>query len=217
MRDCVLLDVDGTLVDSNYQHALAWYRAFREHDLVLPVWRIHSRMGMGGDRLVPDLVGEEVDRDRGEDIRSAWKSAYDAMIDDVAAVPGATELLVELRRLGVTVVLASSGKPDHLEHYLDLLEAREIVDAWTSSGDVDATKPAPDLLEVALERAGGGDALTVGDSPYDALAAGRLGIPCVAVRAGGFSPDELHAAGATEVFEGLGDLRASLPGLLRAG
>jgi HAD superfamily hydrolase (TIGR01549 family) len=214
VRDCVLLDVDGTLVDSNYQHALAWYRAFRRYDLVLPLWRIHQRLGMGGDRLVPDLVGPELDRDRGEGIRSAWKQGYDAMIGEVAALQGATELLAEARELGVTVVLASSGKPDHMEHYLDLLDARDLVDVWTSSGDVDATKPAPDLLEVALEKAGGRDALAVGDSPFDAEAAVRIGVPCVAVRTGGFSADGLRAAGAAEVLDDLGELRLRLPEVL---
>jgi phosphoglycolate phosphatase-like HAD superfamily hydrolase len=106
------------------------------------------------------------------------------------------------------VVLASSAKPDEVDHYLDLLDARELVDGWTDSGDVDATKPEPDLVRAAMEKAGGGDAVMVGDSTWDCVAAGRAGIETVAVLTGGFSEAELREAGAVVVFESIEELRA---------
>jgi beta-phosphoglucomutase-like phosphatase (HAD superfamily) len=131
-----ILDIDGTLVDSNYQHALAWYRALRQHGHVLPIWRIHRHIGMGGDQLVAALCGDEVEREQGDDIRTAEKALYFALIDEVEPLHGARELMEDLKRRGRRVVLASSAKPEEIEHYLDLLDARGLADAWTSSGDV---------------------------------------------------------------------------------
>ena len=155
-----ILDVDGTLVDSNYQHALAWYRALRQHGHVLPMWRVHRHIGMGGDQIVGSLCGDEVEADQGDDIRAAERALYLAMIEEVEPLEGARELIVDLKRKDRRVVLASSAKPDEIEHYLDLLDARELADAWTSSGDVEATKPEPDLVEAgagARRRRPGGD------------------------------------------------------------
>src|SRR5215218_268741 len=149
-----VVDVDGTLVDTNYQHALAWYRAFRALGETFPVWRIHRHIGMGGDQLVTALGGAEVEERIGDDARERWVEEADALMEDVAVLPGARELLVTLRERGHRVVLASSGKPHHVERYLDLLDAREVAEEWTTSEDVEATKPAPDLLEVALEKLG---------------------------------------------------------------
>ena len=131
-----ILDIDGTLVDTNYHHALAWYRAFRQHGHVLPIWRIHRHIGMGGDKLVEALAGEEVEREQGEDIRSAEKPLYMAMIEEVEPLAGARDLIVDLKEAGHSVVLASSPKEDADEHYLDLLDARELCDETTSSADV---------------------------------------------------------------------------------
>jgi len=207
-----VLDIDGTLVDTNYQHALAWYRAFRSCDVVVPIWRIHRHIGMGGDQLVAALTGEEFERRHGERVRAAEKDAYMAMIDEVAPTDGASELIDELHRRGHEVLLASSAKPEEVEHYLDLLDARERADAWTSAGDVQATKPEPDLVRVALERAGvePQDAVMVGDSPWDARAAKAAGVPTVAVMTGGFSREELLVAGALAVFESVAELRRAL-------
>ena len=129
-----VLDIDGTLVDTNYQHALAWYRAFRRQQIVLPVWRIHRRIGMGGDQLVAALTDEHIERELGDAIRSAEKDLYFELIDEVAPMEGARELIVELGRRGHIVVLASSAKQEEVDRYLDLLEARELADAWTTSG-----------------------------------------------------------------------------------
>jgi HAD superfamily hydrolase (TIGR01509 family) len=205
-----ILDIDGTLVDSNYQHTLAWYRAFRQFDHVLPVWRIHRHIGMGGDQLVASLCGDDVEEQQGEDIRAAEKTLYLQLIDEVEPLRGARDLIADLKRMDRRVVLASSAKPDEVEHYLDLLDARGLADAWTSAGDVEATKPAPDLVEVALERIGGGPAVMVGDSTWDCKAAARAGVETVAVLTGGFSDQELREAGAVDVFDSIDDLRRRL-------
>jgi HAD superfamily hydrolase (TIGR01549 family) len=205
-----ILDVDGTLVDTNYHHAVAWYRAFRAHEVVLPLWRIHRLIGMGSDQLVPALAGEDFDRDRGDDVRAAEKEHYMALIGEVEPLEGARELIVELGERGHGVVLASSAKPDELDHYLDLLDARSIVRGWTDSGDVERTKPEPDLVVAAIEKAGGGPAVMIGDSTWDCRAAARADTPVLGVLTGGFSREELSEAGAVAVVESLAELRERL-------
>jgi HAD superfamily hydrolase (TIGR01549 family) len=205
-----ILDVDGTLVDSNYHHALAWYRALRQHGQVLPVWRIHRAIGMGGDQLVRGLCGDAVEDELGEDIRAAEKALYMAVIEEVAPLDGARALMEDLKRLDRRVVLASSAKPDEVEHYLDLLDARGLADAWTSAGDVEQTKPEPDLVESALAKIGGGDAVMVGDSTWDCEAAGNAGVATIAVLTGGFSEQELTEAGAVAVYRSIEELRQRL-------
>jgi HAD superfamily hydrolase (TIGR01549 family) len=205
-----ILDVDGTLVDTNYHHAIAWYRAFRRHGVVPPVWRVHRHIGMGGDQLVEAVAGAEVERESGDGIRSAEAELYMELIDEVAVVEGARELIADLKGRGQAVVLASSAKQDEVDHYVDLLGARELADGWTTSADVEATKPEPDLVRAALDKAGTGDAAMVGDTPWDAEAAGRAGIETVAVLTGGFSEQELRDAGAVAVFESVAQLRDGL-------
>jgi HAD superfamily hydrolase (TIGR01509 family) len=205
-----ILDIDGTLVDTNYQHAIAWYRAFRRHGIVLPVWRIHRHIGMGGDQLVKALTDERMEEEKGDDIRDAEKPLYMAMIDEVEPLAGARELMTDLKERGHPVVLASSAKKDEVEHYLDLLDARDLADAWTTSADVERTKPEPDLVQAAMEKAGGGDGVMVGDTPWDVKAAERAGIRTVAVLTGGFSEQEVRDAGAVAVFESIAELREHL-------
>ncbi|MDU0367533.1 HAD family hydrolase [Microbacterium sp. NPDC089180] len=212
MADTAIFDVDGTLVDTNYQHALAWYRSFRRFDIVLPIWRIHRAIGMGGDQLVPSLTDDRVERAHGDDLRAAWAEEFEPLIDEVRPFDGAHDLLLEVKKRGFQVVLASSGKSDHVEHFLDLVEARDIADAWTTSDDVTASKPAPDLVQTALARVSGTGGIMIGDSPWDAVAAGDAGVDTVAVRTGGFSVDELHDAGAVRVFDSLRDLIDGLDG-----
>jgi len=205
-----ILDIDGTLVDTNYHHAIAWYRAFRQHDVILPIWRIHRHIGMGGDQLVSALAGDDVEEEKGDDIRTAEKALYLALIEEVEPMEGARELISDLKDAGHTVVLASSAKEDEVEHYLDLLDARELADGWTTSADVETTKPAPDLVQAAREKAGGGDAVMVGDTPWDVKAAGRAGVETIAVLTGGFAEAELTEAGACAVFESIEELRQRL-------
>jgi HAD superfamily hydrolase (TIGR01509 family) len=216
MPKAAILDVDGTLVDTNYHHAIAWYRAFRQHDELLPVWRIHRHIGMGGDHLVKALCGDEVDEEKGEEIRSAEKALYMALIEEVEPLEGARDLIRDLKERGHDVVLASSAKPDEVDHYLDLLDARDLADGWTTSGDVEATKPDPDLVKAALDKAGEDDAVMVGDSTWDCEAAKRAGIATVAVLTGGFSDTELRDAGAKAVYHSIVELRNSLDEWLRS-
>lgn len=208
-----ILDIDGTLVDTNYPHVVAWYRAFRQHDLVVPMWRIHRHMGMGGDKLIASICGDEVEQEQGDDIRAAEKPLYKALIEEVEPLAGARELLTDLKDRGHNVVLASSAKADELDHYLDLLDARDIADDWTSSADVEETKPAPDIVESALAKVGAdaADAVMIGDATWDIEAAERAGLPTIAVMTGGFSENELRAAGAVQVYETIEDLRKGLP------
>ena len=207
-----ILDIDGTLVDTNYQHTLAWFRAFREHGIVLPIWRIHRHIGMGGDQLVEAMTDERTERELGEKIRAAEKVRYMAMIEEVEAVRQARELIEDLKDRGHTVLLASSAKEDEVEHYLDLLDARELADGWTTSADVESTKPEPDLVEAALQKSGGSakEAVMIGDTPWDVQAAGRAGVSTLAVLTGGFAAAELTEAGAEAVFESVAELRSGL-------
>jgi HAD superfamily hydrolase (TIGR01549 family) len=212
-----ILDIDGTLVDTNYQHAVAWYRAFRQSGIVLPVWRLHRHIGMGGDQLVAALAGEGFDEKYGDDVRTAEKALYRAMIDEVEPLEGSRDLIVDLKKRGHDVVLASSANADDVDTYLDLLDARTLADGWTTSSDVQATKPEPDLIKAAVEKAGGGDAVMVGDSTWDCEAAKRAGLETLAVLMGGFSEDELLDAGASTVFYSIQDLREKLDDTPLAG
>ncbi len=207
-----ILDIDGTLVDTNYHHAVAWYRAFRQHGIVLPLWRIHRHIGMGGDQLVGALTSERFEQEKGDEVRLAEKTLYMELIDEVAPMDGSRELLEEVKRRGHAVVLASSAKQDEVDHYLDLLAARGLADSWTSSADVESTKPAPDLVQAALQRVDGeaGDAVMIGDTPWDIEAAKKAGVPTIAVRTGGFGADELQEAGAAALFESVKELLEKL-------
>ena len=208
-----VLDVDGTLVDSNYHHALAWYRAFRALGETFPVWRIHRLIGMGGDELVAALGGDDVEARIGAEVRERWVQEADPLMTEVALLPGARELLVALKERRHRVVLASSGKPHHVDHALDLLDARQLVDGWTTSEDVEETKPAPDLLHVALEKIGApadAPSVVVGDSVYDVAAAKQAGMPALVVRSGGFGDDELRDAGAVAIYDTPADLTPAL-------
>jgi phosphoglycolate phosphatase-like HAD superfamily hydrolase len=208
--DTAIFDVDGTLVDTNYHHALAWFRAFRRYDVTLPVWRLHRAIGMGGDQLVAAVAGERLEEEHGDGLRAAWAEEFQPLLKEVQPFEGVRELLTDVRERGFTVVLASSGKPDHVDAYLDLFGGRELCDAWTTSEDVEQTKPAPDLLVVALEKVGGRSAVVVGVSVWDFEAAGRAGYPGYAIRTGGFSVEELEESGAKEVFDSLPELREQL-------
>ena len=210
--EAALLDVDGTLIDSNYQHALAWYRAFRRHGIVLPVWRVHRAIGMGGDQLVPALAGEKVDKEKGDEIRETRDPIYKELLSEVEPLHGAHDLIVDLKERGMRVVLASSSPKDELEHYLELLDAEDLADASTTKDDVEATKPAPDLVRAALEKAGveADRAVMVGDARWDVEAAAKAGVETLCVMTGGWSKQELREAGAAAVFESADELRRRL-------
>ena len=207
-----ILDVDGTLVDTNYHHAIAWFRAFRRHFLTPQVWRIHRHIGMGGDQLVAAVAGDEVEERLGDSIRDAESELYRELIGEVQPMEGSRRLIEDLRDADNAVVLASSAKEWEIEHYLELLDAKEIVDAWTTSDDVEQTKPEPDLVHAALDKvdAGPENALLIGDTVWDVEAAHRAGVETLAVLTGGFSEAELQEAGAKEVFISVEELRKRL-------
>lgn len=199
-----ILDVDGTLVDSNYHHALAWYRTFREHEIVLPLWRLHRHVGMGGDKYVAAVAGEDVEREVGDELREGWEHEFDALLPEVEPFDGARDVIEDLRRRGHRIVLASSAIESHFNAFVDdKLGARELADDWTTKDDVEASKPDPDLVAAALEKAGTDDAVMVGDTPWDCEAARGAGIETVCVMTGGFSESELREAGAAAVFDSL--------------
>jgi HAD superfamily hydrolase (TIGR01509 family) len=203
-----ILDIDGTLVDTNYHHALAWHRALHAHGHSVQMWKVHRHIGMGGDQILDALIGEEAAAADGEAISEAEAEAYKELIGEVEPLEGARELIEKLREDGNTVILASSAKEEEVEHYLDLLDARDLVDDWTTSADVEATKPEPDLVNAALEKAGNDNpSVMVGDSVWDVEAAKRAGIPTLAVLTGGFSEEELLEASAAVVVESIGVLR----------
>ena len=202
-----ILDIDGTLVDTNYQHALAWYLAFRQHDVHLPIYQIHRHIGMGGDQLIEALAGEDVENEDGDALRAAHGTLYLAQIESVDPFAEARAFIEDLKGQDRKVVLASSAEAQEVEHYLDLLDARELADDWTTSGDVEQTKPEPDLVVAALEKLGTDDAVMVGDTPWDIEAAKKAGIPTIAVLTGGFSEQEPRDAGAEAVFESIVELR----------
>ncbi|MGH2940959.1 MAG: HAD family hydrolase [Solirubrobacterales bacterium] len=207
-KPSIVLDVDGTLVDTNYQHAIAWHRAFRDHGFRVAVWEIHRHIGMGGDQLVESLVGEEGEEKSGDDLRDAHDEAYAELIDEVEAMEGASELIAELDEAGATAILASSAKEEELERYVELLGAGERIVGATSSADAERTKPHPELVEVALDKYGsGGPALMIGDSTWDVKAAKAAGVPTLALLTGGFAEAELREAGAVEVAESIAKLR----------
>ena len=200
MTEAIILDVDGTLVDTNYQHAIAWDRAFARHGAHVELWRIHRHIGMGGDQLVAELAGDEVEENSGDDIRDAESELYGDLIGEVRVIGGAFELLDGLSEREIKVVLASSASSDEVEHYVGMLGAEDQAD-WTTSSDVEQTKPQPDLVEAALEKAGTRDAIMVGDTVWDVKAANRAGIEAIGVLTGGYSEAELSEVGAIAVYE----------------
>lgn len=213
--DTVVLDVDGTLVDSNYHHTLAWWHAFREHGYDAPAFRIHRAIGMGGDRLVSAVAGDDVESEAGDRIRDSWEKHYDAVLDEIEPLPWARELLGALRDRGLQVALASSGIPRHTQHAVDVLRAGDTASTTTTSEDAEASKPDPELLEVALERVDAERAVMVGDSVWDVRSGHEAGIPVVGVLTGGFGRTELADAGADVVCDDLQDLTRRLEELVR--
>jgi HAD superfamily hydrolase (TIGR01549 family) len=202
-----ILDVDGTLVDNNYQHALAWHLALRREEVLVPVWRVHRAVGVGSDKIITELAGEDVEARVGDPVREHESEIFDSMIDEIVPVEGATDFVRELTDRGLRVVLASSGNAEDIERFIELLEIGDLLHGWTTSDDVDASKPEPDLVEAALEKVGGDRAVMVGDTPYDIAAAERAGVETIAVRTGGFPEADLREAGAVAVYDSVDELR----------
>lgn len=206
----VLFDIDGTLVDSNYLHVDAWSRAFEKIGHPVEAWRIHRSIGLDSDRLLDALLGDDVDElgDRAKELHS---ELYAEMNDRLRPLPGAVDLLHALAQAGIRVVLATSAPKDELDTLTEVLDSDDALHATTSSDDVGTAKPEPDIVNVALERAGvdASEALFVGDAVWDMKAAGRAGVRAIGVRTGGFGADELTDAGALAVFDDAAAVLAS--------
>jgi HAD superfamily hydrolase (TIGR01509 family) len=205
-----VVDVDGTLVDSVYHHALCWHRAFADGGFTIPVWRCHRKIGMGGDQLVPALIGERGEREHGDALREAEGDLFAEQIDRVAPLEGAADLVRALTERGHEVVLSSSAQESEVERHIEVLEIGEDVVGHTSANDVDASKPDPDLVHAALEKSKLAEATMIGDSVWDVRAADRAGIGCIGLLSGGFAESELEDAGAVAVFASPADLLDSL-------
>ncbi len=210
----ILFDIDGTLLDSVDLHARAWREAFLAFGKDIPFEMVRSQIGKGGDQLLPVFLspaelaasGKEIERWRGD----WWKLRY---MHQVTPFTGVRPLFDADRSRGWTPVLATSAKEDELSFYVRVLEIGDLIEATTSKDDVARSKPHPDIFAAALDRVPARDrkgSWVVGDSPWDALAASRLGIPVLGVRCGGFPEEELRMAGADQIFDGPADLLAHL-------
>jgi HAD superfamily hydrolase (TIGR01509 family) len=207
-----LFDVDGTLVDTNYLHAVTWWEAFAQAGHVVPMAGIHRAIGMGSGLMLDKLLPRDRDKGDDADIRAAHSALYATYRSRLRPLPGAADLLRVCKRQGLAVVLASSADEPEFNMLRAVLDAEDAIDAATFSGDVEASKPAPDLVQVALDKAGvpAGEAVFTGDTVWDVQACQKAGVPCIGLLSGGISRDELTSAGAAEVYPGPGDLLASL-------
>lgn len=204
----VLLDIDGTLVDSTYHHALAWQRAFAAVTQDPPAfWRLHRSIGMGGDKLVTHVAGQAAEDRHGDALRDRWKQEYADLLPQVRPLPGATDLVRGLSAQGFRVALASSGDPDFARDAIRLLGVDDDIELLTTAEDVDRSKPDPDLLRETLQRLGNVEhAVLVGDTVYDVESAARSDLRCIALLSGGNGYAELLDAGAVRVAREPADL-----------
>ena len=208
-RPSVLVDVDGTLVDTNYFHAVAWWRAFQDLGEDVPMSRIHPLIGMGSDQLVHRLIGRE-----SQDASDAHSRHYEPFKREIKAFPRAAELLGELARRGARVVLATSSDEEDLARLREAVGADDAVEDAVSKGDVEHSKPSPDIFEAALDKFGldPDRTMVVGDTPWDVEAAAKLGLSTVCVLTGGATREQLEEAGAAAVYEDVGELLDRLDG-----
>ncbi|GAA0462982.1 haloacid dehalogenase [Paractinoplanes deccanensis] len=212
MRSGVLFDVDGTLVDTTYLHTVAWWEVLRQLGEDVPMARIHRAIGMGSDKLLDHLLGTDRDRDGDEQASNAHDVLYGAWWERLRPLPKAAELLRAVAGRGLAVVLASSAKAPELRQLRRVLDADDVIAAATSSADAEQSKPAPDILQAAIDQAGIDPraAVFVGDSVWDVRAAAKLDIPCIGVACGGTSGGELTEAGAVAVYDDPAALLADL-------
>ena len=212
----VLFDVDGTLVDTTYLHAVAWWEAFAQAGHDVPMAWIHRAIGMGSDQLLDVLLPAERDTSSDAAISAAHGALCSVYWSRLRPLPGAADLLRACHQHGLRVVLASSADPAELDVLMAALDADGAVDEATSAGDVDQSKPAPDLVQVALDKVGlrPAEAMFVGDAVWDAQACQRAGVPCVGVLSGGFSQAELLDAGAVRVYRDAAEILAAFPASL---
>jgi phosphoglycolate phosphatase len=213
--DTVILDLDGTLVDTVYQHVLAWRSAFLSVGVDIPSWRIHGAIGVGGDRLVEQLAGRAVENAVGDEVRKLHGLRFEDLLPHVTPTEGAPELLEALRGRDLKVVVASSGEREVTERLLSVLGAAEHLHAWVSGDQVESSKPDSDLLQLAMEKVSGQAALVIGDTVWDVESAKACEFPCVGVLTGGVSEAQLTEAGAMDVRENPAAITSDLDDLLK--
>ncbi|MCW2736283.1 HAD family hydrolase [Nocardioides sp.] len=206
----VVLDLDGTLVESVYHHVVAWQAAFHDVGLNVSGVRTHEAIGMGGDRLVAHVAGDRAETAVGDDVRALHDTHFRAGLRNICALDGASDLVETLADHGHRVVVASSSPGDLVDELLDLVDARSRLTAVVAASDDVPSKPAPDLVRLAVSRAGGGNAIAVGDAVWDALAAEAADVPSIGLRSGGTGAERLRSAGASWVYDGPRDLLAQL-------
>ena len=211
MYKAILFDIDGTLVDSNDAHAKAWIKAFAEHGIAVEFDQVRRRIGMGGDKLMPDVSGLEEDSAQGKAISKRRKEIFTSeFMPQLTALRDAGRLVAAVKDRGYTAVAASSAKKEELKHLLKIAGADALLDGATSSDDAEESKPDPDILEAALLKAKArpDEAIMIGDTPYDLEAAKRAGIPSIAFRSGGWTDKDL--TGALAIYDGPWDLLAQI-------
>ena len=207
-----LFDVDGTLVDTNYLHAVTWWEAFAQAGFEVQMAQIHRAVGMDSDQMLDKLLPANRDKDNDPDLRAAHSALYSVYWSRLRPLPGAADLLRACKHRGLAVVLASSADEPEFGVLRAALDAEDAIDAATFSGDVESSKPAPDLVEAALAKAGvpAAEAVFIGDTVWDAQACQKADVRCIGVLSGGVSRDELTSAGAAEVYSGPAELLAAL-------
>lgn len=208
----VVLDLDGTLVDSVYQHVVAWHAAFRDVGLRVSAVRVHEAIGMGGDRLVAHVAGDPAETAVGDDVRKLHDEYFRSHLRTVCDLDGAADLVETLAAHGHRLALVSSSEAELVDDLLELVGVRRHLSVVLTGSEDAPTKPAPDMVELAIERAGGGKAIVVGDAVWDALSAEAAGVPCIGLRSGGISAERLTSAGASWVYDGPRDLLDRLEG-----
>lgn len=211
----ILFDIDGTLVDSNYLHVESWQRALEQCGAPADGWRIHRAIGQDSSRLVAAVAGRR-DDEWVERVKELHGEYYRQLAPRLRSFDRVRDLLAELAGRGIRVVLATSAPEDELQLLLATLDADRWIHATTSADDVETAKPEPDLIDVALERAGAAasEALLIGDSTWDMIAAGRAGVAAYGVRSGGISETDLRTAGAQAVLDDPADVLAHLDELV---
>lgn len=205
LRKAAIFDLDGALLDSVDLHALAWQEALVRFGHDVSFEKVRVQIGKGGDKLIPVFLSVDEQRDHGKELEEwrgeRFKSEYLPLVRPFSAVPN---LLRRVRDAGVRIAVASSAKKDEVDEYLDIARVVDLVDLTTSSDDVDESKPAPDIFNIVLKKLeiDGADAVAIGDTPYDAEAAGKAGVRTVGMLCGGFTEDKLRKAGCAEVYPG---------------
>ncbi len=201
----VIFDVDGTLIDSVDLHAKAWQDSFAHFGVTVSFAAVRSQIGKGGDELVPTFLNKKQINEFGDELME-WRGEHfkNTYMSSVKPFHDSNHLLQRVKKSGKLTAVGSSAKKDELEYYLQLLNAKGLFDIVTSADDVDKSKPNPDIFAVALTKlqTSTSEAIVIGDTPYDAEAAKRIGLPTVGFLSGGFSKESLSVAGAIKIYKG---------------